>query len=80
MNPDESEERLDGTLVAVCPVCQAYIYYPQTLNGPDRHRCRPADLDAIDRGRYDRRRPGRNPARSVGERIEEGFRMMEMYD
>jgi hypothetical protein len=78
MIPDGSSESLEGTVVAVCPVCQSYIYYPQGLNGPDRHRCSPAALAAIDRDRDERRRSGRNPARSVGERIEEGFRMMEI--
>lgn len=80
MNLDESDAILEGTVVAVCPVCQAYIYYPQTMYGPDQHRCSPAALAAIDRDRDERRRSGRNPARSVGERIEEGFRMMEMDD
>lgn len=77
MNRDESIESLNGTVTAVCPVCHSYIYYPQGLNGPDRHRCPPAALAAIDRDRDERRRSGRHRVRSVGERIEEGFRMME---
>lgn len=78
MNLDESYDDLHGTVVAVCPTCNAYIYYPQSLSGPNRHRCPPAALAAIDRDRDERRRSGRLPTRSVGERIEEGFRMTEM--
>jgi hypothetical protein len=71
----------DGAIVGMCPICGEYIRYPESiLRGPNRHRCSPAALAAIDRDRDERRRSGRNPARSVGERIEEGFRMMEIDD
>jgi hypothetical protein len=78
MSIDKANSRLEGTVIAVCPVCEEYIRYPRSLApGPNQHRCSKRKLRAIDTGR---RRSGRNPTRSEGERIEEGFKMMEMDD
>jgi hypothetical protein len=68
----------EGAIIGVCPICREYIRCPQSLSiGPNQHRCPEHKLRAIDNPR---RRSGRNPARSEGERIEEGFKMMEMDD
>lgn len=77
MSNDKAKSKLEGTLIAVCPVCGGDIRYPASLYGPNRHQCPQHKLRAIDDAR---RRSGRIPARTVGERIEEGFNMMEMDD
>lgn len=78
MSNDKAKSKLEGTIIAVCPVCEEYIRYPRSLApGPNQHRCSEHKLRAIDDAR---RRSGRIPARTVGERIEEGFNMMEMDD
>jgi hypothetical protein len=78
MSYDKSKSKYDGLVIALCPVCGQNIRYPESLApGPNQHRCSKRKLRAIDNGQ---RRSGRNPARSEGERIEEGFKMMEMDD
>jgi hypothetical protein len=78
MSSDEYDKEYERTVIAICPVCGQNIRYPESIcRGPNRHRCPEHKLRAIDKPR---RRSGRNPARSEGERIEEGFKMMEMDD
>jgi NAD-dependent DNA ligase len=78
MSSDKSKSKYDGLVIALCPVCGQNIRYPESIyRGPNQHRCQERRLQAIDKPR---RRSGRNPARSEGERIEEGFKMMEMDD
>lgn len=66
--------KFKGAIVGLCPICGQNIRCPESVS---THRCPEHKLRAIDNPR---RRSGRNPARSEGERIEEGFKMMEMDD
>jgi hypothetical protein len=78
MSIDKSKSKYEGVIVGLCPVCGRYIRHPESIyRGPNQHRCPEHKLQSIDNPR---RRSGRNPARSEGERIEEGFKMMEIDD
>jgi hypothetical protein len=74
MSSDNRKSKYDGVIIGLCPICGQNIRYPDSVY---THRCQERRLQAIDKPR---RRSGRNPARSEGERIEEGFKMMEMDD
>jgi hypothetical protein len=76
MSSDNRKSKYDGVIIGLCPICGQNIRYPESLASTliDAQERR---LQAIDKPR---RRSGRNPARSEGERIEEGFKMMEMDD